>query len=299
MDGTRMFIVQSVQRARAAQFDGPPIAPWTTGMSQSLPPVPDKPKKAVKPASLAKGPMSNRPNMECVITAAGRQKWVLAPTIVEEVRARITAGQTTKTIAQAMHLPISTVSRVASGMRRETVVTPVLAAVEKEKDDHEAAPSVVQLVPHQTLPHRDRPHRTKPDHTSPALPCHNQPTKAEGPAMLPMCGAQRGYQEPARLFILDWERRMNAYEFEGEPGQGKPKKSRKRISSMTRGQLGETLRSHGVTVALAINCAAPGHPPRAISERLVKPAKTRYLDKKVAGQRDFDLDVQWRETCSQ
>ncbi|MGX7850919.1 helix-turn-helix domain-containing protein [Pseudomonas aeruginosa] len=108
----------------------------------------------------------------------------------------------------------------------------------------------------------------------------------------------RGYQEQ-RVFILDWRQRMSRYEFEGEPGQGKPKNSRKRVCAMTASQVREQIGGHTATHASTINSAPGLAPARAIAERPVKPRKTGQEGRFFAGQKGVDLELHWRTACTQ
>lgn len=121
---------------------------------------------------------------------------------------------------------------------------------------------------------------------------------APKPAPTPTC--LPATPEPMRLHLLDWQRRMGGYEFSSPPAGCLPRKAHKRINTMTRGQLSESLRSHGVTVALAINCAAPGQPPQPTHvETTKKPFKTGQKGKYFAGDKVFDVDAKWRTACAQ
>lgn len=118
------------------------------------------------------------------------------------------------------------------------------------------------------------------------------------PAPTPTC--LPATPEPMRLHVLDWQRRMSGYEFSDPPAGCLPRKAHKRLCSMTREQLGETLRSHGVLVALAINCAAPGQPPQPTHvETTKKPFKTGQKGKFCAGSEAVDVDAKWRTLCTQ
>ncbi len=232
----RMFVVQSIAKARAQTFEGPAYRPWEWPGHHSLPPPPDPPKKAYghNDDRPARKPVDN-PNMVCVTTVEGKRKWTLSPQLVEEVQRRVQEGERTKAIASALNLPVSTINRVRTAMRKETVAKPV---------------------------------------------------------------AQERCQEPQRTFVIDWKSRLAAVEYSVPPTGCLPRKGRKCVSSMTRGQLAEALRSHGVLVPLAINCAAPGQQPCAITGKPVKPRKTQYANKKFVGEKGFDVEELWRETCA-
>ena len=87
-----------------------------------------------------------------------------------------------------------------------------------------------------------------------------QPTPAPAPAITPACLSRE--PEPPRVHVIDWERRMSCYQFEGPPEQLKPKSARRRIKSMTPAQLRDELRGHTrmtasqINPGRAINCAA-------------------------------------------
>ncbi|NYH13546.1 hypothetical protein [Paraburkholderia bryophila] len=86
--------------------------------------------------------------------------------------------------------------------------------------------------------------------------------------------------EGQRLHVLDWGRRMAAWQFEGEPSQGKPKKRPKCINPLTRKQARTALGGHQRVSASAINCV-DCRPP----EPLASTADTEKARKKA----EFDL----------
>ena len=283
----RMHVVQSVQRARAQTFDGPAYRPWEWPGHHSLPPAEVPQKKAVK-AERARLPVSEQSTMERVIGPSGRAKWVLSSAVVAEVRARLIAGDSIKAISIATGVGLNAVNRIA----RELRAAATAVAAEKEKGTE---------VPLSVLPMPAKPHRTNPHPASPCLPCQAiVESKACETTITSKCGQHQAYQEPQRVHILVWEKRMDAYSFSDPPTGCLPKKGRKRVNGMTRHQMRDELRGHARPIPLAINCVAPGQPPtHASTGDPLKPLKTRYLNHKSAvGEAGKDVESSWRTACA-
>ncbi|MBK5148029.1 hypothetical protein IQ285_10085 [Burkholderia sp. R-69608] len=97
------------------------------------------------------------------------------------------------------------------------------------------------------------------------------------PAPMPVCLSR--LPEPQRVFVIDWQRRMSAYEYTVPPDGCLPKKRPKRISGMTHGQLREEMRGHTRVLPSAINCAAPAAG--------------------FAGEKVFNVEQAWEAACTQ
>jgi len=195
----------------------------------------------------------------CAPAAAGRPSSArLESEVLAQVVRRINAGEQLKFISANTGVELHTLRRISQRMRVSTPVT---------------VPAPVVVVP-----------------------VVDVDIERAAPASAPVC--LPASPEPMRTHILDWKTRFDAFEFSIPPAGCLPRKGRKRISSMTRGQLGETLRSHGELVPLAINCAAPGHHPRASTERPEKSFKTAQKSKFFVGGEAVDVESSWRTLCT-
>lgn len=136
MEQTRMHVVQSIARARLVQFDGQPVAPWTTGQGQSLPPPPDKPKKSGKKIKAT--------------TAEAEARAV-------QMRELLAQGLSTKAIADALGFSdCQTVYSIKSKLKRAGL----LVASETEVQQLVPATARQPVVTPVRLPRAQEPQRT-------------------------------------------------------------------------------------------------------------------------------------------
>ncbi|SAL55671.1 hypothetical protein AWB69_05985 [Caballeronia udeis] len=248
MDEPRLYVVQSMQRARLTPFEGHPVAPWTTGKSQSLPPLPDKPQKPKKAKAAAPAPAPVSPYPRLPRDAA--------------IKRMLEEGRTSAYIASALGVDANYVYGLKSKLKRAGTLV-VAAVTDVDSEQAEAVPAAV---------------------TPDASPVQ--------PACLPAS------PERVRTHILDWGARMGSYEYSSPPAGCVPRKARKRVNGMTRGQMRDELRGYARACPCAINCAAAEHGPRPQQpESIKKPFETGQKGKFFAGGVSRDLDVAWRTVC--
>ncbi len=242
MDAPRLGLIQQQERQARTPFEGQPVAYWQTGCNESLPPPSADPrpqKPAQHPPKVSNLPMTDRQNMELVVTAAGKRKWMISAEALAEVRRRIAACDSLGNIARSMRLSPATVTKVAKAMRA-------------------AAPAVPDAGHLLQLPLRPGAH-----------------TRSPAPAPAPAGGRERGPQSQPqsqshaqRLHVLEWAARLGRIEFSAPEQQHKPKKGLRRSHSRgyTADQMNNAIRSNcPPTAGMVINSK-----PRVIVQSIAK-----------------------------
>jgi hypothetical protein len=222
--------------------------------------------------------MSTRKNMALVRTPDGKHKWMLSGEAIAEIRKRIVAREPLWQIAQSMGVAHSRITALARDIRQGE---PVVAAT---VDVEQAGPSAIAMAARFAFEVR-------------ALP-------------MPVTRTARVSAAPrSGTHVIDWAARLDRIEFDGTPGQGKPKSGKARKCSSTADfrhvypwpHAHATRTNANPSPSHAINCAAPGHGPTARDTRSTKKGpKTAQSSKKIAGGRspEIDVDVAWRTTCT-
>lgn len=242
----RTFALSCVQQAQTRVYEGRPYEPWNNLHRHSLPPPPDKPEKSGKIAKISSTSMIDRPNMALVTTSSGKRRWELSPEVAAEAERRMRAGEKVYRIARTMGVSANAVRRVANAHQ------PVKATPANQTRQQTAMVAM----------------------PAPAPACTSIAQAArfafEVPVALPrITRTARVSTDPrSGTYVLDWAARLARLEFEGQPEQGKPKRSRPRKA----GSAGD-FRSvypwpHMSTPSTinpkhvhAINCAAPAPAP--------------------------------------
>lgn len=283
----RVFVVQSVQRAEHRIFDHDPVRPWDNPHCHSLPPAPDKPKKPQKPPKVSSLSMRDRPNMALVVTAEGKRKWMLSAEAIAQIRRRIMAREPLWQIAQSMNVAHSKVSRLAKSMREM-----VVAATEVQSPTAQQAPVMVALAEGLSAPSAIA-MAARFAFEVPALPVRITHT------------AKVSTEPRSGTHVIDWAARLDRIEFDGTPGQGKPKsgKARKCSSTADFRNVYPWPYSHATCLnanpSRAINCAAPEHgPPARGTKSTKKGPKTGKSSNILAGGEAGDIESSWREICT-
>lgn len=244
MEPLRTFIVSSVQRAERTPYDHDPYRPWDRPGAHSLPPAPDKPKKPAKrPPKVSHTPMAGRANTELVTTPEGKLRWRLSSALVAEIEHRLASGERVHAIATAMGISESPIRRVANGLRHRVgsassddartlpthkrTQTPVMVALPEGL----SAPSALAVAARFAFEVRTLPVRISRSQTISTEP-------------------------RTTMHVLDWQRRMSSYEFTEAPAGCLPRKPRKRVTGLSRGQMRDELRGHTRLLGMSINCHA-------------------------------------------
>lgn len=250
MEPLRTFVVQAQQRAACTPFSGQPVAPWTTGKAQSLPPPPDRPKKQPRKSDSA---ISANPHMVRVATPEGRHRWVVSASAVAEVQRRVLACHSLSQIARAMGISTSKVCHIAQEMREAQKGENVLVASTKQT----RTPVMVALP--------------APAGTAPSALAVAARFVFEVRALpMPITHTANVSTEPrSGTHVLDWSKRMSSYEYTEAPAGCLPRKPRKRVAGLSRGQMRDELRGHTRLLSMsinshAINCAARANAPAPV-----------------------------------
>jgi len=249
----RTFALSCVQQAQVRVYEGRPFEPWNNPYRHSLPPATDKRKKIAKP-KISNKRMADRPNMALVSTPEGRRRWSVMPEIAAETERRIVAGERPYRIAKALGLSTNMVQRLAKDLHQQPVeATP--ANPKRQQSVMVALPGALPV---------------------PATACTSIAQAARFTfevQTLPVriTRTVRISTEPrSRTHVLDWQHRMAAYAFDGEPGKGKPKGSRSSAKGCTHHQINGVMRSnHEPTVAARIN---PVRAPALVHSQTIAPA---------------------------
>lgn len=307
---------------------GPPVVDASKYQSR-FPDLDTPPRKSKKPRQ--QQPQQQENAHDSARAAVRPQKWRIAPDVLKGIRRRINAGEQLKFIAASTGVPVTVLGGVAREMRllasvpapaqtpapapekttqREQVrrmlvngdsVQRVAAAlgmtgpaVSTAKYSLRRAGLLVQAEPAPTPVAAPTPVEcpvVQVDRVTAVVPA---PVPAPAPTPVVCLPA---HPEKQRLYVLDWQRRMNAFEFSNPPAGCLPGKGRKHRSGLTRGQIREHLGGGNSISPCAINCVASkqGQPPSA-PESTKNHLKTRDLRRKNARKKGFDFT--WESLCT-